>query len=87
MGFAIALAIGAVLNPLGVQAFAIRSRGWDTPTLGAVQAGSILFALAASVAVSPAWLVFGGAQALVMLVLVSCSNDPRRSGLRRQPEV
>ena len=70
MDFAIALAIGAVLNVLGVVAFVIRSRGWGTPTLGAVQIGSILFALAASVAVSPAWLVFDGAPALVILLLL-----------------
>jgi hypothetical protein len=40
------------------------------PILGAVQVGNILFSLAASVAVSPAWLLFDAAPALVILILV-----------------
>jgi hypothetical protein len=70
MDFAIALSVGAILNVLGLLAFAIRSRSWGTPTLGAVQVGNILFALAASVAVSPAWLLTDAAPALVILILV-----------------
>jgi hypothetical protein len=68
--FAIALSIGAALNILGLLAFLIRRRTWGKPILGAVQVGNILFALVASAAVSPAWLLFDAAPALVILILV-----------------
>jgi hypothetical protein len=69
MDFAIALSVGAALNVFGLLAFVIRSRSWGTSTLGAVQLGNVLFALAASVAVSPAWLV-DVAPALAIFILV-----------------
>jgi hypothetical protein len=67
--FAIALSVGAAVNVLGLLAFLIRRQSWGMPILGAIQVGNILFALAASVAVSPAWLLFDAAPALVILVL------------------
>ncbi|TMC72466.1 MAG: hypothetical protein E6J18_05045 [Chloroflexi bacterium] len=70
MWLAIAMTVGAALNVLGLVVFLIRRRSWGTPILGAVQVANILFALAASVAVSPAWLLLDGAPALVILILV-----------------
>jgi len=66
---AIAMAIGAVLNTLGLLAFLMRRRSWGTPTLVATQVGNILFALVASVAVSPTWLLLDAAPAVVILIL------------------
>ncbi len=70
MDFVSAASIVAVLNVLGLVAFAIRGRSWGAPALVGVQVGNILFALAASVAVSPAWLLTDAAPALVILILV-----------------
>jgi hypothetical protein len=67
--FAIALSVGAALNVFGLLALVIRSRSWGASALGAVQVGNVLFALAASVAVSPAWLA-DTAPAVAILVLV-----------------
>jgi hypothetical protein len=80
-GFVIALSTGAALNVFGLLAFAIRGRSWGMPTLGAVQVGNILFALAAALVVSPAWLLFDAAPALVILILVVLLKrfEPQRS--------
>jgi hypothetical protein len=70
MWLAIAMAVGAVVNALGLLAFLIRRRSWGTPILVATQVGNILFALVASVAVSPAWLLFPATPAAVILALL-----------------
>jgi hypothetical protein len=67
--FVIALTIGASVNVLGLLAFVVLSKTSSTPILGAVQVGNILFALVASMAVSPAWLLFVAAPAVVILIL------------------
>jgi hypothetical protein len=86
MDFVTAASIVAVLNLLGLFAFAKRGRSWGTPALIGVQVGNILFALAASVAVSPAWLLTDAAPALVILVLVLLFQRSQATS-RRQPEV
>jgi hypothetical protein len=70
MDLAIGTSVLAVVNVFGLVAFAIRPRSWGAPTLIAVQVGNILFALAASVAVSPAWVLTDGAPALVILIVL-----------------
>jgi hypothetical protein len=68
MDLAIGTSALAVVNVFGLVAFAIRLRSWGAPILIAVQAGNILFALAASVAVSAAWLLTDAAPASVILI-------------------
>ena len=69
--FAVALSVAASLNVFGLLAFGVRSRTWGASTLVAVQAGNVLFALAASALVSPAWLVnVAPASAILILVLL-----------------
>lgn len=79
MGFAIALSVGAALNAFGLLAFVIRSRSWGSSALGAVQVCNVLFALAASVAVSPAWLA-DAVPALAILLLVFLGRRFRAAG-------
>jgi hypothetical protein len=67
--FVTAVWIGAAVNLLGLLAFVVLSKTAGTPILGTVQVGNILFALVASVAVSPAWLLFVAAPAIVILIL------------------
>ncbi len=68
--FALALWVGAGLNLLGLLAYLVRRLRWGRSALAAVQVGNILFSLAASVVVSPVWLVLDTAPALVTLILI-----------------
>ncbi len=70
MWLAIAMTIGAVVNALGLIVFATRRRVWSELALGTAQVGNILFSIVASLAISPAWLLFGAAPALAALSLV-----------------
>jgi hypothetical protein len=65
----VGLSIGAGLNVLALVAFVTNRRTWGTPAFVAVQVSNVLFSLAASVLVSPAWLVLGAAPALATLIL------------------
>lgn len=66
---AVSLSIGAVINVLALLAFLVRRWAWGRPAFAVVQAGNVLFSLAASVAVSPAWLLLGALPALLTLTL------------------
>jgi hypothetical protein len=70
MWLAIAMTVGAVVNAFGLIVFTTRRRVWGELALGAVQVGNILFSIVASLAVSPAWLLFGAGPALATLSLV-----------------
>jgi hypothetical protein len=70
MWLAIAMTVGAVVNTLGLIAFATRRRVWGARALEAAQVGNILFSIVASLAVSPAWLVFDAVPALATLSLL-----------------
>jgi hypothetical protein len=63
------LSIGAGLNVLALVVFLTRRRAWGTPAFVAVQVGNVLFSLAASVLVSPTWLLLGVAPAVATLML------------------
>ena len=78
LGLAIALTVGAVVNVLGLIVFAMRRREWGDRALAAAQVGNILFSLVALMAVSPAWLLFIAAPALVTLVLVVLHSGTER---------
>jgi uncharacterized membrane protein len=70
MNFALALTVGAAVNVFGLLAFLVRRQRWGIRILGAVEVGNILFALAASVLVSPTWLWLDAAPAAVTLILI-----------------
>jgi hypothetical protein len=70
MWLAIAMTVGAVVNTLGLIVFATRRRVWGERALGAAQVGNILFAIFASLAVSPAWLLLDAVPALATLSLL-----------------
>jgi hypothetical protein len=67
---AVVLWVGSGLNLIGLLVFSFRRLRWSTSTIAAVQMGNILFSLAASVTLSPAWLLLGTAPALVTLILI-----------------
>jgi hypothetical protein len=67
---AIAMTIGAVVNAVALIVFAMRRRAWGQLVLAAAQVGNIVFALVASLTVSPAWLLTDAAPALTTLILV-----------------
>ena len=67
---AIAMTVGAVVNTLSLIVFATRRGVWGVRALGAAQVGNILFSVVASLAVSPAWLLFDALPALATLSLL-----------------
>lgn len=76
---AIAITVGAVVNVLALIVLALRRPAWGEPAVGAAQVVNILFSLVASVAVSPAWLLFGAVPALTTLILIVVLQRERQS--------
>jgi len=82
MWLAVAMTVGGVVNALGLIVFVMRRRVWGELALGTAQVGNILFSIVASLAVSPAWLLFGVGPALATLSLVVMLLRSRARGDR-----
>ena len=67
---ALAVTVIAFVNAVGLIVFVARQRTWGGWALAIVEAGNFAFSVAASFAVSPAWLITGATPALAVLVLV-----------------
>ena len=74
------LFVVAGLNTAAMVVLLVSRSRWGLVVLAGVEVGNLVFSLAASVAVSPAWLPLGAAPALVVAVLLFVLLRPQRAG-------